>query len=566
MTKRIRTIAGFLMGLFMVLSIMAPSMAMAATARPETGNLHIHKVQTNYADFNDDLITNDGTEQNLPSGATFLEGAEFSVYKVADDAEMPVNISGITPTVVTTDSNGLALFENLDKGRYYVVETDTPKGVEEFSGPFLVDVPMMNTDGTDWNQNVHVYPKNQLILGAVELIKWDEDGKTGLPGAVFDLYRVGEEVPVATDLETDSNGKILVGDLVVGSYYFVETAAPDGYGLNTTQIPFVVTTSDHAYGVGNDLGNLVDEKVITKDVELTNFLLPANINKYVTSIDNKVETADLYEDITWIIVSEVPGDIENYEYYRLVDTFGPEMTFNNDVTLNDGAISTDDFDVTFVGNVLTIDIEPSALEGITEVTAEFSTYFNDTAIMGMDYYNNVDLEFDSGFVKDTISAEEPPKAHTGGKPFMKLDNAGNRLAGAIFVIHDGNGKYLQDNHSWGDKETAREFESLADGTFEVKGLAYGDYYLEETKAPVVDGVQYRLLDNDVMFTVDAGSYYTDPTIIELPDADPTAAPAIIENSPEITLPQTGGMGTLVFSLIGLGLMGTSVKLYKKSEK
>lgn len=565
MTKRIRKIAGFLMGLFMVLSIMAPSMAMAATARPETGNLHIHKVQTNYADFNDDLITNDGTEQDLPSGATFLQGAEFSVYKVADDADMDsVDLSGITPRVVTTDSNGLALFENLDKGRYYVVETERPKGVEEFSGPFLVDVPMMNTDGTDWNQNVHVYPKNQLILGAVELIKWDEDGETGLPGAVFDLYKVGDEDPVASNLETGSNGKILVGDLVVGSYYFVETDAPDGYGLNTTPIPFEVTESDHAYGVGNDLGNLVDKKVIRTDVELTNFLLPANIDKYVTSINNKVETADYGENIKWIIVPDVPADIENYESFKLVDTFGSEMDFNDDVTLNGGAIT--DFTVTFAGNILTIDITPGALEGVTDLTVEFTTSFNETAVMGMDYYNNVDLEFDSGYVDDTISAEEPPKAHTGGKPFMKLDNAGNPLAGAIFVIHDGNGKYLQDDHSWGDKETAREFESLADGTFEVKGLAYDDYYLEETKAPLVDGVQYRLLDNDEMFTVDAGSYYTDPTVIESPDADPTAAPAEIENSPEITLPQTGGVGTLVFSIIGLGLMGSSVKLYKKSEK
>lgn len=565
MTKRIRTITGFLMGLFMVLSIMAPSMANAATARPDMGNLHIHKVQTNYAEFNDDLIDNDGTEQDLPSGATFLQGAEFSVYKVEDDADMDsVDLSGITPTVVTTDSNGLALFENLDKGRYYVVETDTPKGVEEFSGPFLVDVPMMNTDGTDWNQNVHVYPKNQLILGAVELIKWDEDGETGLTGAVFDLYKVGDEDPVASNLETGSNGKILVGDLVVGSYYFVETDAPDGYGLNTTPIPFEVTESDHAYGVGNDLGNLVDKKVIRTDVELTNFLLPANIDKYVTSINNKVETADYGENIKWIIVPDVPADIENYESFKLVDTFGSEMDFNDDVTLNGGAIT--DFTVTFAGNILTIDITPGALEGVTDLTVEFTTSFNETAVMGMDYYNNVDLEFDSGYVDDTISAEEPPKAHTGGKPFMKLDNAGNPLAGAIFVIHDGNGKYLQDDHSWGAKDTAKDFESLVDGTFEVKGLAYGDYYLEETKAPVVDGVQYRLLDNDVMFTVDAGSYYTDPTIIELPDADPTAAPAEIENSPEITLPQTGGVGTLVFSIIGLGLMGSSVKLYKKSEK
>ncbi|MDN6327204.1 MAG: LPXTG cell wall anchor domain-containing protein, partial [Alkalibacterium sp.] len=177
-----------------------------------------------------------------------------------------------------------------------------------------------------------------------------------------------------------------------------------------------------------------------------------------------------------------------------------------------------------------------------------------------DYENNVELNYNNGFEVYVDTEENPPVVHTGGKAFEKVNQDGEGLAGAEFVIYNSDGLYLQEDYSWGDEFSAWTFVSDGDGYFEIKGLAYGNYYLKETKAPEVNGVQYRLLDDDYEFTVDTNSYYS---IVS--DYVP-ARPAGIENRPEISLPQTGGMGTLVFSIIGLGLMGTSVKLYKKSEK
>ncbi|WP_027108128.1 SpaA isopeptide-forming pilin-related protein [Lacticigenium naphthae] len=575
MTKYKAKIIGLLMGLMMILSVLAPTMAMASVvpsdnARPATGDLMIHKIQYNGPTA--PVITNNGLElPSLPADTKPLAGVEFTLYQVDEDAVLPIDTTGMTAyRVETSDSDGLADFLELPAGRYYVVETDYPSGVEEFSDPFLVDVPMMHPDGDRWNEVVHVYPKNQLVLGAVELTKWAEmvDGPV-LPGAVFSLFHAEDDSLVQSGLTTDEYGKIFVGELEVGSYYFMETAAPTGYGLDQTKIPFEITLSNHAY---NDDGLILDEVL---SVELIDYDLPA-IEKFVTEIDRKVDTADYFEEITWIIRPEVPTNIETYSSFKIVDTFGDTLTYLNDISITGDGVAIDvaDFTASGValndeGGTLTIDITPSALEGVDELLITFKTHINENAVMGIDYENNVMLEFNNGFSAYTAEEEDAPYVHTGGKPFVKETKAGEGLPGAEFVIYklvDGVKQYLDSNHDWGLMGDAHPFVSDGDGYFEVKGLAYGDYYLHETKAPEVDGIQYQLLNNDVPFTVAADSFYSDPTSIELPTATPTAIRANIVNSPEINLPQTGGMGTLVFSLLGLGLMGSSVKLYKKTSK
>ncbi|GEK90824.1 SpaA isopeptide-forming pilin-related protein [Alkalibacterium kapii] len=575
MTKKIRKIVGFLLGLFMFLSVMTPSLAMAEgsipsdNGRPEIGNLHIHKLQFNYDPLEQDIITNDGLSQTVPSDSAPLEGVEFTIYPVDDGVtldDIDSNLSGGTSLV--TDANGLAKFNNLTAGRYYVVETDTPKGVEEFSAPFLVDVPMMNPNGTEWNSDVHVYPKNQLILGAVELSKWAEDLETPLSEAVFSLFRVrdGEDELVGSGLTTDANGKISVGDLVVGSYYFVETSAPDGYGLDETPITFDITKDDHAYSIGNDLNSINDQKVIREGVTLINYDLP-EIDKSVTEQGQDTDTGDFFENLTWVIRSDVPAfiDTENPVSYIIKDTFGSELTYAGNLIVEADGTAFTNFTASGVtngqeGGTLELDFDINALEGVDELVITFDTFLNENAVMGRDYENNVELNYNNGFDVYVDTEENPPVVHTGGKPFVKVNKEGDGLPGAEFVVHNNDGLYLQEDYSWGDKTSAWILVSDSDGYFEIKGLAYGDYYLEEIKAPKVDGVQYRILGEDYQFTVNKNSYYANVSDYVL------AEPAGIENRPEITLPQTGGMGTLVFSIIGLGLMGTSVKLYKKAEK
>lgn len=73
--------------------------------------------------------------------------------------------------------------------------------------------------------------------GSAELIKTDEAGKA-LIGAEFTLYKDGEEVSKS---ESDKEGKVKFVDLAPGTYTAKETAAPNGYLLNTEEVEIAIT-------------------------------------------------------------------------------------------------------------------------------------------------------------------------------------------------------------------------------------------------------------------------------------------------------------------------------------
>ena len=60
-----------------------------------------------------------------------------------------------------TDQNGKTGDTNLEQGLYLVIETRVPENVTSTTDPFLVSLPMTTVDGTDWNYDVTVYPKNE---------------------------------------------------------------------------------------------------------------------------------------------------------------------------------------------------------------------------------------------------------------------------------------------------------------------------------------------------------------------------------------------------------------------
>ncbi|HFI0497100.1 TPA: pilin N-terminal domain-containing protein [Streptococcus suis] len=202
---------------------------------------------------------------------------------------------------------------------------------------------------------------------------------------------------------------------------------------------------------------------------------------------------------------------------------------------------------------------------------------------------------------------EKPEVITYGKRFIKTDDkeadAGDieKLLGAEFVVKNGQNQYLalkssgtkdqevqsynqaeQDylaavkanNGEVGTKKAARDaayealnmqwewvteknqaftFISSTDGKFEVKGLKEGTYTLEETKAP--EG--YALPSDKIEFQVGQGTWGATEEL--------TAQNFQQVKNKKITIPQTGGIGTVVFTVVGLSTMVFAFIAMKKRQ-
>lgn len=116
------------------------------------------------------------------------------------------------------------------------------------------------------------------------------------------------------------------------------------------------------------------------------------------------------------------------------------------------------------------------------------------------------------------------------------------LAGGSFELQHADGTIVQDING-NDLSGTTDSE----GKLSWTDIPYGTYKLVETEAP--DG--FNLLDEDIEIVI---------------DSDHIEVSLTIENVPVQELPNTGGMGTTVFTLIGLALMLGSGYVYKKNNQ
>ena len=125
--------------------------------------------------------------------------------------------------------------------------------------------------------------------------------------------------------------------------------------------------------------------------------------------------------------------------------------------------------------------------------------------------------------------------------------------------------YVTVNTQWtwindtADHKGAFVFKSGTDGYFKVTGLKAGAYQLIETKQP--DG--YAKLTKPVDFTIAANST-GETTKLETGKLQDNDGFTQVENK-KITIPQTGGIGTIIFTAIGLAIMASAVIAIKKRQ-
>ena len=78
-----------------------------------------------------------------------------------------------------TDENGYSKVDGLAQGLYLLVETKVPENVTSTTAPFLVSLPMTTVDGSDWNYDLTLYPKNETGNPTLEKTARESKADTG---------------------------------------------------------------------------------------------------------------------------------------------------------------------------------------------------------------------------------------------------------------------------------------------------------------------------------------------------------------------------------------------------
>ena len=145
----------------------------------ERGSITVHK----YSFEGDEADKLDGTgveldkDVDIPNQSTPLPGTVYEIQQTHELVQGTNNqeewvelVTPATPIQRTTDSNGVANFDDLDLGRYTLKEISAPGHLTD-PRTYYIDVPLTVADGTQLLYDVHVYPKNTPVEGGVEFLK-----------------------------------------------------------------------------------------------------------------------------------------------------------------------------------------------------------------------------------------------------------------------------------------------------------------------------------------------------------------------------------------------------------
>lgn len=421
-----------------------------------------------------------------------------------------------------TDDDGNVTFSDLAKrdadGRYkvYYFEETMPQGAEaDMAGPLILVLPAINASTKDEIEDIHLYQKNKMEDGDSKKEVLDDEGEPRDPSEEIYDYDIGKKIKYRVTYRIPTQ----IGEIIKNG--------------NATQTRYSqLVFNDRLNKTGIKFEGITKIAMNGQDIDNDAFL----------------KTHSKYQ--TYGVTSPY-SDAAGFEIKM---NFNTGKSTDSNKTNYDASVAAANYMKQYAGQEMVIEYEVSLTE-FTAVDEEINNTFT------------VKLKHDNG-KEETVNHPELPGVTTGGQKVFKYEDGHENqgLGKAQFVvikeidnkdyfltkaIDDKDGKVVwqavkASNEDWKD---AKVYTSGDDGKFSVKGLEYGSYKLREIKAP--DG--FQLLPADHPFEISQGSFAE------------SAIEKIANTSRGGFLPSTGGIGIVIFLVIGGSLMAFAYSRYRKTQ-
>ena len=476
-----------------------------------------HKTEGGINYFTSDMLNNKLTTA-LTANATTVKNA----------LEAAVKNGGVAMN--ETDATGHTSVDQLEQGLYLIVETRVPENVTSTCNPFFVSLPMTTIDGSEWNYDVTVYPKNQT--GNPTLDKTVREAKNS----------TGKNTGSLTDI-TDGyahTASASIGDTV--DYQIISTLPTiTSKASSLSEYTYIDTMSK---GIKYNKNDVVIE--FFKDADCT--------DKIATWVEDSGKFTVAYDDTASTMT------------IRMTETGLSEI--NEATTVYSDSVKRGYSDCTMrltYAATLTADAQMGDTDNPNEVVLTWrrtnNTYF------------------------DTL--KDCCHVYTYGIDILKQfsDNGGN-LRNVKFKLHnDTDDCYIIAEQKDGvyyakglaaKKADATTFIPNTQGHIVVKGLEDDTCSLTE----IATDKGYVLLKDAVKIVIKTAengqcekcgaALLTASATVNGKDASMTDGNAIVPltvvNNPGFDLPKTGGYGTWMFTIGGVALLGTAAFIVVKSRK
>ncbi len=429
-----------------------------------------------------------------------------------------------------TDTAGHTSVSNMEQGLYLVVETRVPENVTSTCNPFFVSLPMTTIDGTAWNYDVTVYPKNQI--GNPTLEKTVRESKNS----------TGKNTGSLTDIK-------------------------DGYAHTATA----------------SVGDVVDYQIISTLPTITSKASALSEYTYVDTMSKGIR----YNKND--VVIEFFKDSGCTDKITTWDESSGKFTVAYDDAQNIMTIRMTDTGLAEINEAATVHTD-SVKRGYSDCTMRISyaaTLTADAKMGDTDNPNEVELTWRRTNSTHFDTLKDCCHVYTYGIDVLKQfsDGKGN-IQNVKFNLHnDTDNCYiiadLKDGIYYAKgvttkKSDATTFVPNGSGHIIVKGLEDDAYSLTE----IATDKGYVLLKEAVKIVITTkengacekcgAKLLTASATVNGKDVTMTDGNAIVPltviNNPGFDLPKTGGYGTWMFTIGGILLLGTAAFIVVKSRK